>query len=289
MNPETLEFDGCRITYRIAGTGSPVILIQGVGLHGDGWTPQVEGLASRHTCLSFDNRGMGRSQPLRGRLTVERMAGDALALMDAAGWASAHVVGHSLGGLVAKHLGLTARKRVRSLSLLCTLARGRDATRLTRRILGIGVRSSLGTRRMRRRGFLEIVLSPEEHATGDLDGWAARLEPLFGHDLADRPPVVAKQMGALRAYDATSRLRELEGIPTLVASAEHDPIAPPEYGRALAEAIPGSRYVEFPGAAHGVVVEWPDRVNSLLLEHFMAAERKAAEDAAKGAGDVVGA
>jgi pimeloyl-ACP methyl ester carboxylesterase len=288
MPPTTLEFDGCRIAYRITGTGSPVLLIQGVGLHGDGWTPQVEGLSTRQTCLSFDNRGMGRSQPLVGRLTVERMAGDALALMDAAGWASAHVVGHSLGGLVAMHMGLTVPQRVRSLGLLCTLARGRDATRLTRRILGIGLRSSLGTRRMRRRGFLEIVLSPAEHASGDLDGWAARLEPLFGHDLADRPPVVTKQMGALRGYDATPRLRELGGIPTLVASAEFDPIAPPEYGRALAAAIPGSRYVEFRGAAHGVVVEWPDRVNALLLEHFSEAERKAFTGTVEEAGGVVG-
>jgi len=280
MHLHTLDHDGCLISYRVAGRGSPVLLIQGVGVQGDGWSPQVEGLASRHLCLSFDNRGMGRSQPIAGRLTVERMAGDALALMDAAGWERAHVVGHSLGGLVAQHLGLTAPARVRSLSLLCTVARGRDATRLTWRMLGIGVRSSLGTRRMRRRGFLEIVLSPEEHASGDLDAWATRLELAFGHDLADRPPVVAKQLGALRGYDSTPRLRELAGIPTLVASAEHDPIAPPDYGRALAAAIPGSRYVEFRGAAHGVVLEWPDRVNGLLLEHFAEAERKETEAAA---------
>ena len=75
--------------------------------------------------------GDGGSQPCSVPITVEQMAEDARALMDAHGWDSAHVVGHSLGGLVALHLALSDRTRVRSLSLLCTFACGRDATRLS--------------------------------------------------------------------------------------------------------------------------------------------------------------
>jgi pimeloyl-ACP methyl ester carboxylesterase len=63
-------------------------------------------------------------------LTIARMAGDALALMDNEGWEAAHIVGHSMGGLIAQHIALTARKCVRSLALLCTFAQGRDATKL---------------------------------------------------------------------------------------------------------------------------------------------------------------
>ena len=120
--PTPVEHHGCRLVYRVGGDGPPVLLVQGVGVHGDGWRPQVDALAGRFRCLTFDNRGMGRSQPAGGPVTVEQMAEDARALMDAQGWDSAHVVGHSLGGAVALHLALTTPPRVRSLSLLCTFA-----------------------------------------------------------------------------------------------------------------------------------------------------------------------
>jgi pimeloyl-ACP methyl ester carboxylesterase len=173
---------------------------------------------------------------------------------------------------VAQHLALAARARVKSLALLCTVARGRDATRLSWRMLWLGLGSRLGTRRSRRRAFLRIVLPPAAVAGADLDALAARLEPLFGHDLADAPPITMRQLGALRAYDATARLAELAGIPTLVASATHDPIAPPRFGRALAAAIPGARFVEHAGASHGVPIHGAEEVNTLLAEHLAAAD-----------------
>ncbi|MEO8131824.1 MAG: alpha/beta fold hydrolase, partial [Bryobacteraceae bacterium] len=240
---KSLLHKGCPLAYKTSGKGAPVVFIQGVGLHGDGWKPQVDELAAKYTCLSFDNRGMGRSQPMGAPITVEQMAEDTLALMDSLGWQSAHIAGHSLGGLVAQHLGLTARSRVRSLSLLCTVARGADATSLSPWMLAVGLRTRIGPRRARRMAFLQIVMPPEVLATADRDALAAELEASFGHDLADQPPVVMKQLSALRAYDATNRLRELSGIPTLVVSAKHDHIAPPDRGRALADGIPGSRFV----------------------------------------------
>ena len=85
---------------------------------------------------------------------------------------------------------------------------------------------------------------------------AERLAPLFGHDLADQPPIVGKQLGGDAAYDASPRLGELAGLPSLVVNAVHDPIAPPRAGRVLA-GIPGSRYVELPDASHGVPIQIP--------------------------------
>ncbi|HEX8363304.1 MAG TPA: alpha/beta fold hydrolase [Longimicrobium sp.] len=272
MSTHVLEHGGCHLSYEVAGEGPPVLFIQGVGVHGRGWSPQVEALSSGFRCLSFDNRGMGASQPLTLPLTVEQMTEDALALLTCQGWDSAHVVGHSLGGPIALELALSAPERVRSLALLCTVARGRDATRLSRRMLWLGLRSAVGTRQMRRRAFLEIVLPPAALAAGDAEELAARLAPLFGHDLADQPPVAMRQMGALRAYDATARLGRLAGIPTLVVSATHDPIAPPRYGRALAEGVPGARFVEIPEASHGVTIQHAEQINTLLKEHLAQAE-----------------
>lgn len=266
-----LDHLGCRLAYRLRGAGPPALLVQGTGIHGDGWDPQVAALAPRFRCLTFDNRGMGRSQPQAGSLTLARMADDALALLDTCGIDRAHVIGHSLGGAIAIELALRAPARVASLSLLCSFARGRDAAPLTPWMLWTGLRTWLGTRRQRRAAFLRLIRTPQDLVGVNLDALARELEPLFGHDLADQPPVVMAQLAALRAWDATARLGTLAGIPTLVASARYDRIAPPAVGRALAAAIPGSRYHEFPDAAHGVTLRRPDAVNALLLSHLGAA------------------
>ena len=273
MPLSALEHRSCRLAYDVEGSGPPVVLIQGVGIHGAGWTPQVAALRARFQCLTFDNRGMGQSQPQGVPITVEQMAEDTACLMDHIGWESAHVIAHSLGGLVALHLALTRRARMRSLSLLCTFARGRDATRLSGRMLWLGLRSRIGSSRMRRRAFLQIVMPPHALVGADLEEMAAGLAPLFGHDLADQPPVAMKQLAALRAYDATAHLSEIVDVPTLVVSAARDPIATPRSGRALAGGIPGARYVEFSQASHGMPIQLSAEVNALLLEHLLRTER----------------
>ena len=269
--PSTIEFRGCQLSFEVQGNGPPVVFIQGVGVHGRGWTPQVEQLRSQYQCLTFDNRGMGRSQPMGARVSVPQMAEDTFAIMSHLGWDSAHLVAHSLGGPIALEMALSQPARVRSLSLLCTVARGSDATRMSGRILWLGLRSRIGTRRMRRHAFLQIVLPAAALRTRQPAAFAQQLEPLFGHDLADQPPIAMKQLAALRAFDASHRLSRIAGIPTLVLSALHDPIAPPRFGRALAEGIAGARYIEFNDASHGLPIQHAARVNALLSEHLARA------------------
>lgn len=262
--------NGGPLGWESHGAGPPVLWIQGVGVHGAGWKPQVDALARRWRCLTFDHRGVGRNPPPRARITVASMVDDATEVLDAAGERSAQVVGHSLGGLVALGLAVSAPERVRSLSLLCTFANGREGGS-SARMMWIGLRTRVGTRAMRRRAFLEIVLPPATRARGDLDGWAERLAPLFGHDLADHPAVEMRQLAAMRACDQTPWLAQLRNVPALVVSALHDPIAPPELGRKLAAGLAKSRYVELADAAHGAPIEHAERVNALLEEHLRAA------------------
>ena len=101
---------------------------------------------------------------------------------------------------------------------------------------------------------------------------AVRLQQLFGRDLADTPPIVTEQLRSMSACDVTAALAELAGIPTLVVSGRHDPIAPPSLGRAIGDGIPGARYVEFEDASHALPVQCADRVNALILEHLDAAD-----------------
>ncbi|MFO0940205.1 MAG: alpha/beta hydrolase [Pirellulales bacterium] len=198
------------------------------------------------------------------------MADDTLALMDHLGCTAVHLVGHSLGGLIAQCVAIKAPERIRSLSLLCTFSRGSDATKLSWPMFWTGLRTFVGTRQMRRRAFCEIVLPPQLWV--ERDQWLDRLAIIFGHDLADQPPVVMKQLAAMKAYDATEQLPEIAHVPTLVVGAKFDRISTPDVAQRLANSFPGCRYERFDQAAHGVTVQFTNEINELLLSHFASAE-----------------
>lgn len=282
-----IQTRGARIFYEVSGEGPPVLLIQGIGVIGEGWRPQVRGLADRYRLIWFDNRGIGASTQEPGAprpLTIADMAADGLAVLDALAIEQAHIVGHSMGGVIAQQLALTAPARVRSLSLLCTVGRGGDAVRLTAEVLWRALRMSIGSRRSRRRAFLEMVLPASGAGNQDLDQLAVELAPLFGRDLSDQPPILLRQARAMARHDTSHRLAELAKLPTLVVSAEEDRVTLARYGRALAAAIPGARYVEIKGAGHGVPIQDPPRINDLLAAHFAATDSTAAATAASPAG-----
>jgi pimeloyl-ACP methyl ester carboxylesterase len=254
-----------------AGTGPAVMCIQGVGVAGSGWQPQATALSERFQVITFDNRGVGRTPRGDGRLSIQIMAEDVWAVLDAKRIEHAHLIGHSMGGLIALEAALMAPNRVKSLSLLCTFADGSAATQISLRMVVLGLRTRVGTRGMRREGMLRMIFPVDWLRGVDRIALAERLAILFGRDLGDSPPIISEQLRAMSAYDASGRLKELNGIPTLVVSGRHDPIAPPLFGRMLAAGIDGARYVEFDDASHALPIQCADRVNALLMEHLTGA------------------
>ena len=271
-----LTTHGARVSYSRTGTGDAVLLIQGVGAIGTAWRPQVEALSQHYSVITFDNRGIGASSITEGVLTIEGMAEDALTILNAEGINRCHVVGHSMGGLIAAQLALMWPRRVKSLALLCTFPDGRTGARLTRDTFFTGLRTRIGTRAMRRKAFLSLVLSKAGMADATRPALEATMTELFARDLAHQPPIILRQLRAMARYDAMWRLRCLGSIRTLVMSGGQDRIAKPEYGRALAAAIPGAAYVEVAHAGHAVPIETPWIVNRLLNEHMRDATQRVA-------------
>lgn len=271
----TIATSDGEVSYVVTGAGPSVLAIQGAGVTGRGWRPQVDGLSAQFRFITFDNRGIGNNRRGDGELTIERMARDALAIVDAEGIDRVHVVGHSMGGLIAQQLALTCRERMKSLALLCTFADGARATRLSGRMLMLALRSRIGTRAMRRAGMVRMVMPRAYVRAHDCAALARDLGDLFGRDLADHPPIISEQLRAMSGYTALSRVNELSGIPTLVVSGYHDPIAPPALGKDIASRIRGARYVEFADASHALPIQLAAEVNALLSDHFWAAERSA--------------
>ncbi len=262
---------GARIHYSIAGAGPAVLLVQGVGVIGDGWRPQVSALQQSFTTITVDNRGIGQSTHDGGAISIEQMAEDVLAVADAEGMNRFHLVGHSMGGIIAQQIALDALSRILSLSLLCTFHRGSQGTAMSAALLWTAIRSRIGTRRMRRRAFVEMVMPREYLSTVDRDALCEQLAVLFGRDLAEQPSIVMKQLRAMAKFDASGRLATLSAIPTLVLSAGQDRIARPDYGRALAGAIPGAQYIEYKNAGHAVTIQCAEPVNEILLAHMARA------------------
>jgi len=267
----TIQTDAASINYSQEGSGPAVLMVQGVGVNGTGWGPQTEALKSQFTVITFDNRGIGGSTTQRADLSIPLMAADAVAVANDAGVGRFHLVGHSMGGVIAQEIALQATARVRSLTLMNTVVRGRDATGLSLPMIVTGLRTRVGTRTMRRNAFLELVMPADALQSADRAALADKLARLFGHDLADQPPIVMRQLSAMGRYDARTRLKDLGAVPTLVMSGTHDRIASPASGRALAAAIPNARFVEFADAGHGLPIQHADRINALLHEHFNAA------------------
>lgn len=258
------------IHYELQGQGEPILFIQGVGVPGSGWRLQVQELSKHFQTLTYDNRGVGSSVPCREKITVELMAEDAVAVMKAAGVKSAHIVGHSLGGVIAAEIALSHREMVKSLTFVCTFASGKTGARVTPWVLWKSIRTRWGTKAMRRRAFLEMLFSEHFLNRVNRDEFAMSLVPLMGRDLAESPPILMKQLRALGRHNAEERLCTLKGIPTLVISAEHDGIAKPEYGRKIAECIPGARFELMEDAAHAVTIERPKDFNTRLTRFLRA-------------------
>lgn len=266
----TMTGDGAQIRYACAGEGPPVLMIQGTGIAGCAWRPQIEGLKHRHRLISFDNRGVGESTLGSDPLSVERMADDAIAVMDAVGVDRAHVAGHSLGGLIALALAMAHPDRVDNLALLCTFADGAPVAAPRPWIVWIGLRARIGTRSMRRRAFIDMITPASTRSSVDCDALAVEFGDVFGRDLADSPPIAMAQVKAFSRCNLGRRLHELDGIPTLVVSGDEDRIAPPKFGRAIAAGIPNARYHELRAAAHALTIQRADEINTLLADHFAA-------------------
>src|SRR5258706_4637914 len=131
----TISSDGARIHYEVHGSGDPVLLIMGLGSNAYGWHRTIPWLAERYQVIAFDNRGVGRSDVPGGAYTITQMAVDAVAVLDAVGHETAHVVGASLGGMIAQRVGLAHPRRVRSLTLVCTTPGGSRAAHASKEVL----------------------------------------------------------------------------------------------------------------------------------------------------------
>ena len=242
-----------KIAWERHGDGPPLLLIHGLGYARWGWEPVVEPLARSFDVILFDNRGIGESDAPAGPYTAAELARDAQQVLDEAEVERAHVLGTSLGGMVAQELALDTPGRVDRLVLACTTPGGPQAFPLPARTV------ELMTRGASLREFVENALAPEPDPE--------IVERILVHREATAQPLEAwsAQAAAGAAFDAFDRIGGI-AAPTLVLHGTEDGVVDPHNSTLLAERIPGARVDLFEGGGHLFFWEQPDRFVEVVTE-----------------------
>jgi 3-oxoadipate enol-lactonase len=247
-----------RLAYEVQGSGPPLLLVQGLGYGGRGWGPLLELLAADFRVVFFDNRGFGASDAPPGPYTVGELAGDAAAVLDAAGLERAHVVGVSLGGMVAQELALTRAKRVDRLVLLSTTP-GLRGHPMPARTVALMAEAPFLAPDVALRRFVDNALG-----SGAGDGLADRIVAYR----TQNPPDLTGWQAQAAAGATHDALDQIAGItaPTLVVHGTEDAVVDYRNGELLARTIPGARLELLDGVGHLAPWEQPERLAPLLRE-----------------------
>ncbi len=248
--------NGVRLYYEVEGDGQPVLLLHPIGLDLTCWDAQVAALVPGFRVLRVDLRGHGRSQVPRAPYSLAGMAGDAHGLLQTLQIGAAHVIGLSLGGMVAQVLALEHPDDVRSLVLADTVSTLTPEARAAILERGAaarrgGMAAVLDTTLARwfTQGFLQAPVARrcrERLLADDVEGWAGAWQ-------------------AISEVETQPRLKDIR-VPTLVIAGEADVSAPPARAEAMAAAIPGARLHIVPGAPHMLPLEQPAAFNAAVLD-----------------------
>jgi pimeloyl-ACP methyl ester carboxylesterase len=246
-----------KIAWERHGAGPPILLIHGLGYARWGWEPVLPGLAARFDVVLFDNRGIGDSDAPPGPYTVAEMAADAVQVLDEAGIERAHVVGTSLGGMIAQELALSHPDRVERLVLACTTPGGPRAVPMPQATVDLMASAMTldADPVVALRRFVENAL-----AAATVRERPEIVERILAHRLATAqdPASWVAQASAGAGFDAYDRLGALLA-PTLVQHGGEDVVVDPANADLLRSLIPNARLERFPGTGHLFFWEEPGR------------------------------
>jgi len=252
-----------RLAVEIDGDGEPVVMIHGLGGTTNTWTPLLSAFA-RNKRVRFDLPGSGRSSRVEGPLSIATFVQAVMKAMAAANVERAHVVGHSMGTIVAAHFAAAEPNAVRSLALFGPLLAPPDQARANIRaraakarqegMQGIAdalVQASTSSETKQKR-HTAVAFVRESLMAQDPEGYARSCEALAEMQPAD-----------------TSKI----ACPTLLITGDEDAVSPPQSVRMMGQKIAGSRVEVLRGCGHWTPVEKPDECIELLKRFYMDANR----------------
>jgi 3-oxoadipate enol-lactonase len=258
------ENQGTKIYWDDQGNGEPVLLIMGLGWASNMWHRTRPVLISRYRTIAFDNRGAGRSDVPSGPYPMATMASDAAAVLDAAGIRSAHLLGASMGGMIAQEFALQFPSRVRSLILACTAPGGPHAVQAEPEAIQLLFRQEANPRE-RAEAAVPFIYDPSTRRE-QIDQDLAMLSEWYPN-----PQGYMAQLQGILAWEALSRLPKISA-PTLVIHGVNDRLIPVANADLIASRIPGAQLVKIPNASHIFMTDQPAAAHQAILA-FLAARQ----------------
>ena len=259
--PEAIVKDQ-RIYYESHGQGDPLVLIRGLGSNADHWYAQLPDLSAHFRVIVFDNRGIGRSSDPGGDFSIRDMADDTVGLMDALHIEQAHVLGVSMGGMIAQCIAVEHPRRVKGLVLVVSHCGGPQQVQPSAQIAQlIGDMVTVGSPESR------IKALPAFFDAHTLSSQPACVQTYAAVSLkypAD-VKILSRQFKAIQAFDLSERLSAIQS-PTLVLASQGDVLIPPGNSEILAAGISGARLVVLPGGGHQILIEQPQACNRAIVD-----------------------
>jgi 3-oxoadipate enol-lactonase len=252
------------LSYERSGSGPPLLMIMGRSGTTLSWgEPFLEPLRQDFETIVYDHRGVGESSRMEEPFTIVQLAEDAAHLLDALEIDSAHVLGISMGGMIAQELTLAHPERVRTLTLGGTYCGGEGSSLTSPEVAQQLAEARVsGDPERALRTFWEVNVSASFAA--DEDAYAAYRVNALKRRVAI--PVIMAQIRAGATHNAFARLPGLT-TPTLVVHGTDDQVFPVSNGHLLASRIPGARLEIFDGIGHLFFLEEPRRSAELVREH----------------------
>lgn len=265
--PQVVTDDGCRIRYSVRGDGPPLLMIPGWQESSRDWGWLLPLLARRFTCITVDQRGTGFSGRPWRPWSADRMADDAVTVLDALGLDRAHVLGYSLGGITAQEVAHRHPGRVDRLVLVET-SPGVISVPPNPWMLVVKVRELLGKVSFLRRigvGSAPVPLPPQPVKEGP------------------RPPAPQSlhQLAASLTYAGVFELRNVRA-PSLIVHGTADLLIPPVNARLTRRLIRGSRLELIEGVGHDSIYRRPREIAALVSGFLGEGARPASAPAAEG-------
>ncbi|MBN1234898.1 MAG: alpha/beta hydrolase [Methanotrichaceae archaeon] len=247
----------------VHGQGEPLLMIMGLGGHCLDWGEIVpQRLAERYQVILFDNRGAGRSDQPLGPCSIEQMANDTVGLMDALGIDRAHILGGSMGGMIALQMALDCPERINRLVLGATSAGGRSRVFPLPEIekyfyprLDLSAHDYLL--------WTSSVCYPQEF----IDAHPDIVEQKIQANLAFPCTLAAyeAQLEAFKTFDVDGHLHAIH-VPTMVIIGDRDVLIPPPNSLLMAERIPGAKIRQIEGAGHIFWISHPEETVKIVRE-----------------------
>jgi pimeloyl-ACP methyl ester carboxylesterase len=251
-----VDIGGVRLNTVEAGAGHPIIFLSGLGGTWSDWEQQLDALSGSYRCIAVDHRCHGASDRTWGALSIDLWTSDIVALCEVLGIEHTHVVGLSLGGMVAQRMGLSYPELVDSAVFACTLGRPKEGARELADAVYDAVRTS-GSE------FWMAATSAGLEAKMD-DPHVRRMLRNAG---SNDPDTILRGIPAVLAHDVWDELAGFKP-PALVIQGGNDVGVPVDDSRALARQVPQGTFRLVSGASHFANIDQPDAFNAALVEFF---------------------